>query len=89
MSMEYIKLYHSYLESTAELEYDEVGMLFLAALEYSKTGKIPDLEGNERFLFPVMKQDIDRNIAAYEETVERNRKNGAKGGRPRKNPEDI
>jgi hypothetical protein len=45
-----------------------------------------ELTGNERFIFPMMRQHIDRAAEAYNEVVERNRANGMKGGRPPKNP---
>ena len=78
--MEYLKVWTSFRELIATLEYDEVGRLFEMMLIYAETGKEPDsFDGNERFLWPVAKQDIDR-ASLKTETL---RANGLKGGRPR------
>ena len=84
MAREYFKAFHSYLESIEPLSDAERGRLFTAMLEYSISGKVPDLQGNERFVFPTMRANLDREIARYAENAETNRTNGAKGGRPKK-----
>lgn len=53
----------------------------------SDVGQI-NLQGREEVLFDVYSQQIDRDVAAYEATISRNRENGSKGGRPKKNPEN-
>ena len=85
MGKEYFKMWNSYLKSVEPLNDSERGRLFTALLEYSNTGKVPDLRGNERFLFPMMKENLDRDKESYGRIVERNSKNGENGGRP-KNP---
>lgn len=82
--MVYIKLFIDYLDAIEPLGDAERGRLFTALMEYAKTGEVPQLNGNERFIFPMMKAQLDRDIAANEETAERNRANGLKGGRPKK-----
>lgn len=82
--MVYIKLFIDYLDAIEPLGDAERGRLFTALMEYAKTGEAPQLNGNERFIFPMMKAQLDRDIAANEETAERNRANGLKGGRPKK-----
>ena len=47
-----------------------------------------EMEGNERFVFPAFRLQINRDAEAYEATISRNRENGSKGGRPKKNPEN-
>lgn len=84
MSKEYFKVFHSYLKSIEPLNDAERGRLFTAMLEYSITGVEPKLGGNERFIFPTMKANLDREIESYRNTVEANRENGKKGGRPSK-----
>ena len=75
--MKYLKVWTSFRDLLHTLEYDEIGRLFLMMLEYAETGAEPDeFIGNEAFLFPVAKQQID--LAA--EKVETLRQNGAKGG---------
>lgn len=54
--------------------------MFTALLEYSSTGAAQELRGNERILFPTMKEQIDRDAAKYEAKCAKNRENGAKGG---------
>lgn len=84
MGMEYFKVFNSYLESIGMLNDAERGRLFTALLEYSSTGTVPELSGNERFIFPAMRGQIDRDRAAYESTCKINSRNGKKGGRPKK-----
>ena len=85
MAREYFKVFHSYLEAIEPLGDAERGRLFTAMIEYSRTGIVPNLKGNERILFPTMKINIDRDIESYSLTEKRNAENGKKGGRP-KNP---
>ena len=84
MPREYFCAYHSYIESMEQLTDAERGRLFTACLFYSKTGEAPQLSGNERFVFPAMRSQIDRDIQNYEDFVKRQSENGKKGGRPRK-----
>ena len=78
--MKYLKIWTSFLELINTLEYDEIGRLFEMMLVYAESGKEPEkFTGNERFLWPVAKQQIDL-------TAEKNeilRQNGMKGGRPK------
>lgn len=68
MAREYFCCYHSYLEVMEQLNDTERGRLFTACLTYSKTGEAPELRGNERFVFPAFRSQIDRDNANYEET---------------------
>lgn len=77
MAREYFPAYHSYLESMSELTDAERGRLFTACLIYSKTGEAPQLSGNERFVFPSFKAQIDRDNKTYRDLCDRNRRNGA------------
>ena len=60
MSLEYVAAYYSYLDFMAELSDAECGRLFKACLTYGKTGAVPELRGNERFVWPGIKSQIDR-----------------------------
>jgi hypothetical protein len=84
MAREYFKAFHSYLTSIEPLNDAERGRLFTAMLTYSITGEVPELRGNERFIFPTMKVNIDREVESYQSAVKTNQANGAKGGRPKK-----
>ena len=80
MAREYFNAYHSYLEAIEPLNDAERGRLFTACLFYSMTGEVPELRGNERFVFAGMKSQIDRDSKQYENRCVTNRKNGALGG---------
>ena len=78
MALESFNAYHSYLDAMEELNDAERGRLFTALLIYSSTGEAPELRGNERFVFPSMKSQIDRDIGKYKRKCEKNRANGEK-----------
>lgn len=91
MPEHYFKLFPDILESWAELTDEECGRLVRALAVYSRTGQPPPMTGNERFLFPVHRAQIDRDMESYANRCEANAENGKKGGRPksegkRKNP---
>ncbi|MBM6914034.1 hypothetical protein H6B33_01270 [Gemmiger formicilis] len=75
MAREYFCAYHSYLAAMEPLNDAERGRLFTALLIYSQTGDAPHLDGNERFVFPVMREQIDRESKKYAAKCERNREN--------------
>ena len=61
--MIYIRLFLDYLEAIEPLGDAERGRLFTALLQYARTGEAPQLGGNERFLFPMMRAQVDRDKA--------------------------
>ena len=61
MARDYVCLYHSYLDAIQALGDAERGRLLTAMLEYSLTGTTGHLGGNERFIFPMVKAQIDRD----------------------------
>lgn len=65
--MVYIKMFIDYLDAIEPLADDERGRLFTALLYYARYGEVPELKGNEKFLFPMMKAQIDRDQAAGQE----------------------
>lgn len=78
--MKYLKVWTDFENVLAPLEDDEIGRLFLSMLHYAGTGEEPeDFQGNESFLWPVAKRDID--TMAEKDT--KLRLNGMKGGRPK------
>ncbi len=81
--MEYLKIWCSFAEIIEPLNDSERGRLFTAMLEYAGSGALPEFKGNERYVWPIAKQAIDRARAESEKQTA----NGAKGGRPRNNPE--
>lgn len=65
MAIEYVVAYYSYLDYMEQLSDAECGRLFRACLIYSKTGEAPNLCGNERFVWPGIKSQIDRDKEKY------------------------
>lgn len=82
--MTYIKLFTDYAQAMEPLDDAARGRLFTALLDYARTGEAPELGGAERYVFPFLKLYIDRERETYEQFVDKQRANGAKGGRPRK-----
>lgn len=81
----YVCLYMSYIQSLSPFTDEERGKLVMAMMLYAATGEIPQFEGNERFMWPSLQMQIDRDIENYKVRCAKNKENGAKGGRPPKN----
>ena len=82
--LSYVKIFFDFADAIEPLGDAERGRLFSAMLEYGRTGRAPQLTGNERFVFPVAKSQMDRDAAAYEDVCEKRRAAGALGGRGKK-----
>lgn len=78
MALQSFNAYHSYLKSIEPLSDAERGRLFTALLEYSGSGTLLELRGNERFIFPTMKEQIDRDKAKYAEKCSSQREKALK-----------
>ena len=76
----YIKLWAEFEKYFGVLGAVEVGRLILGAQEYAFHGTEPQFTGNERILWPVLKESIDKD-KAYNE---KQQSNGIKGRRPKK-----
>ena len=79
MAQSYVKAFFDWVEQMSALEDDEKGRLFVATLEYARSGEIVEMNGRESLLFPVFKTQIDRENKLSEKQSE----NGKKGGRPK------
>lgn len=77
---EHVKLLLRYADEFGSYSAAEVGRLVLAMMEYHASGVEPEFSGNERFVWPAFRRDIDREKAALSNA----RESGKKGGRPRK-----
>ena len=66
-----------------ELTNEQAGILFKAIRDYN-SGKEPELGFAMRMAFIPFKNQFERDNKKYNKVVERNRNNGAKGGRPKK-----
>jgi len=80
----YVCLYLGYLDALAPFSDAEMGRLTRAMLTYLRSGEEPVFTGNERFMWPMLKDQLDRDQSAFLERCETNRHNGRKGGRPKK-----
>ena len=78
-------LYTEYRQYTALLNDEECGKLLKSLFDYVENGAVPDFEGSLQMAFLVIKNQLDRDNEKYESRCKRNKENGAKGGRPRKN----
>lgn len=84
----YIKVYRDFIEVAKELNDDERGRLFLAIMQYANGEEVPPLQGAEKIAFVVLRSQIDRDDAAHDEYIEKQRENGKRGGRPKKGKPD-
>lgn len=75
--MKYLKVWTDFAKTLEPLKDGESGRLFIAMLEYAERGAEPDLSGNERYIWPMVKSEIDRQREAYDHKCEVNRINGA------------
>lgn len=77
-------IYLDYEEQFNLLTDEQIGQLMRAIMFYEKTGKLSELEGTVKMAFSFIKTQLDRDRQKYQAKCEKNRENGAKGGRPKK-----
>lgn len=77
MKNDYIKLFTDFLEKVEFLSDAECGRLVKALLLYKRDGRLPDIRGNEKILFPTFRAQIDRENEAYRAVCEKNSKNAS------------
>lgn len=80
MARNYAALPHDYLQEMKYLSDEDFGKLCRALLSYSKDGSELELSGEARLFLPRVLLQEDRFQASYEETVEKRREAGRKGG---------
>ena len=83
-TMPFVCVYKDYMQTLEPYTDEERGRLFMAMLRYLNLGEEPEFTGNERFIWPTLAAQLERDQEAYRERCERNRRNGMKGGRPKK-----
>lgn len=81
MAREFICLYFSWLETGTTLTDEEFGRMCRAGLQYGLDGTEPDLPGNDKILFPVMKWQVDRDVSKFDEICQKRREAGSRGGK--------
>lgn len=77
MGLTYVKVFVDWLDALEEYGDAERGRLFTALMEYAKTGEAKKLSGNEKYVFPIMRNAIDRQMEEYETMCNRNSRNRA------------
>ena len=77
MAKAYIPLYYDFIERTEALTEAERWRLIAAMLEYARSGQVQEdaLIGNERFLFPVFRCQIDMEARAYDSRTQQKHQN--------------
>lgn len=78
-------LFQNYREYFEDLTGDEAKELLFAIFDYEKTRIKPvNLSAKVGCYFLVIKQQLDKNYEEYLKIADKNKENGAKGGRPKK-----
>ena len=80
MALKYIKAYYDWLDIMDALSDGERGRLITAVLKYARYGIEPNLHGSERFVFPSIRAQIDRDAQSYSDLSEKRREFGSRGG---------
>ena len=88
MSRESFILYKSFYLPIKELSIEEKGQMLDAIFQYHTEGKVCELSPVCQMAFNFMKGQFERDDEKYQIVVERNRANGAKGGRSKANPDE-
>lgn len=76
MADTYIKIWDTYESYFEQLSAAEVGRLVLAMMKYKSSGTEPELNGNERYVWPAIKRDLIKDA----EYIEGKRISGKAGG---------
>lgn len=80
MGLEYLKITPEIMLKISAYDQEAQGRLVMAMIAYALNGDEPQFDGMEKFIWPVLKLDIDRCAAS----VEKQTANGSRGGRPPK-----
>jgi hypothetical protein len=86
-------LYKSFYSPVKHLKDDDLGLLFRTIFEYQNGLEIKDLPSQVGMAFAFFKNQFDLDEQKYQVVLKRNKSNGSKGGRPKKeetqaNPEN-
>ena len=78
MALTYLKIFADMEETLSLYSDEERGRLLSAMMAYSFRGEEPEFSGQERFVWPMLRNHID----SCEERSEKMKANGRRGGRP-------
>lgn len=76
-------LYTDYYEQIKILSHEDAGILLIAIMEYVMSNEEPEFDSDKGMLkmaFSFIKAQLDRDMKKYEETIEKRREAGKKGG---------
>lgn len=82
-------MYLDYEEQFNLLTDEQIGQLMRAIYQYEKTREIPQLDGMLKMAFSFIKTQLDRDREKYQTKCEKNRENAKKGGRPKKQKDNL
>ena len=74
-------MYDEYAQHFSLLSDAELGALMRAVFSYRLSGEVPELPDKAAMAFSFIRLRLDDDARRYEETCEKNRQNGARGGR--------
>lgn len=80
-------IYHEWAKLFKEMSAEDTKTILLALLEFDATGKEPPVYIESELIFAIYKmmlEKTEKNRSLYAEKCEKNAKNGALGGRPKK-----
>lgn len=72
--MKYLKVFVDFADRIKILGDAECGRLFRAMMKYASSGAEPKLSGNEKFLWGMVKSEIDRQAESYENICSTNKR---------------
>ena len=85
----FVCLYLDYRQTFAPFTDAERGRLVTAMLEFAQTGAVPEFTGNERFAWPMLQGQIQRDQQKYIDRCEKNRRNALKRSKPEEAGEGL
>ena len=81
--------YHSYEKPLAMLSDADRGKLLMALIRYSQGQEVEHISPAADIAFAFIRENMDRDAAAYQETVRKRSAAGKKGGRPPKSKPEV
>jgi hypothetical protein len=82
MGLSYVKVYYDLLEALETLSESERGRLITAMLQHARQDDVIPLTGGERYLWPMLRAQIDRDMDCYREISAKRSEAARSGGRP-------
>ena len=76
------QVYKDWEEYLTDLDIEEIGVLFKALFAFAKRGEEAEFVGALKMVFIVMRQALERDGEKWEQTAQRRKDGGKKGGRP-------